>query len=277
MLELTGTLALAGAASRREILGLPTETADRAVDVLGEALTGGGRLTRAECVAAFEAAGIRAQGNWAYHLLWYASQKGVTCIGPHQGTEQTFVLLDEWVPDPARPSRDEALAILATRYFRSHGPTTRKDFQGWTGLNAKDAKQAIALAGDALTTVHVEGAESWADPALLDAVLDQPAATGVHDALSGFDEYLLGYKDRTLMIDKEGLAAVIPGGNGVFRWTIVRDGRTIATWQRTPTTKKIKVTITALGTLTARDRKAAEAALTPYESYAGLPLDVTWS
>ncbi len=71
--------------------------------------------------------------------------------------EQTFVLLDEWVPDPHRPDRDEALATIALRYFRSHGPATRQDFAGWTGLTAADAERGIAAAGDELATVEVEG------------------------------------------------------------------------------------------------------------------------
>ncbi len=100
-LELTGVRALAGAAKRREFLGLSEAEADRAADVLGETLAGGGRLTRAECVAALVAAGIDGAGQRGYHLLWYAAQRGVTCIAPNIGTEQTFALLDEWRPASA--------------------------------------------------------------------------------------------------------------------------------------------------------------------------------
>ena len=144
MLELMGARVLAGAAARRAILGLDEKTSDRAVEVLGAALAGGGRLTRAQCITALTEAGIDSPGQIGYHLLWYASQRGVTCMGPHLGKEQTFVLLDEWVPEPHRPSREEALATIAVRYFRSHGPTTRQDFAGWTGLTAADAKLGIA-------------------------------------------------------------------------------------------------------------------------------------
>ncbi len=58
------------------------------------------------------------------------------------------MLLDEWAPDQVRPDREEALATIALRYFRSHGPTTRQDFAGWTGLTMADAKAGIAGAGD---------------------------------------------------------------------------------------------------------------------------------
>ena len=57
-------------------------------------------------------------------------------------------------------------------------------------------------------------------------------------ALPGFDEYLLGFKDRSLMVDAAGMEAVIPGKNGVFRSTIVRDGRVVGTWKRTLTRRR---------------------------------------
>ncbi|MEE3917705.1 hypothetical protein V2I01_00080 [Micromonospora sp. BRA006-A] len=43
--------------------------------------------------------------------------------------------------------------------------------------------------------------------------------------MPGFDEYLLGFKDRSLMLDPAHAAAVVPGNNGVFRSTVVRGGR----------------------------------------------------
>src|SRR3954449_11557478 len=99
MLELMGVRTLAGAAKRRDTLGLDERTVDRAVEILGAALAGGGRMTRAECMATLTEGGVEVTGQRGYHLLWYAAQRGVTAIAPHIGKEQTFVLLDDWVPD----------------------------------------------------------------------------------------------------------------------------------------------------------------------------------
>ncbi|WP_091302544.1 winged helix DNA-binding domain-containing protein [Micromonospora halophytica] len=270
MLAVTGVRALAGVQARRAALGLTEAEVDRAADVLGTALAGGGRLTRAECLATLAAAGIGTTGQRGYHLLWYASQRGVTCIAPHVGTEQTFALLDEWAPDPHRPERDEALGILALRYFRSHGPSTRQDFAGWTGLTAADARRGIAVAGDGLATVRVGETEAVLDPALLDAPR-QP----LDDVLTppGFDEYLLGYKDRALMLDPAHKQAVIPGGNGVFQSTVVRAGRVVGTWKRTLGKTRVTVTVHPLADV---DRAPVEAALTGYARFVGLPLKLTW-
>jgi hypothetical protein len=226
MLELMGVRALAGVARRRETIGLDAETAERGVEVLGEALAGGKRLTRAECLAALTGAGLRLGPQMGYHLLWYASQKGVTAIAPHVGKEQTFVLLDDWAPKPNRPSREEGLAIIARRFFRSHGPATVKDLVRWTGLTTKDVRAGIA--GADLATVSVAGQEMFLDPAV-----GEPGPVEGWDVLPGFDEYLLGYGDRTMMLDKADETKVIPGGNGIFQATIVHAGRVVGTWKRT--------------------------------------------
>jgi hypothetical protein len=276
MLDVMGARALAGAAARRATIGLTEELADQGVAVLAAALAGGKRLTRAQCLAALADGGVTSAGQLGYHLLWYASQRGVTCIAPHIGTEQTFVLLDEWAPDPARPERDEALGIIATRYFQSHGPTTRQDFAGWTGLTATDAKRGIAVAGDALITVRVDGVEMVCAPALLDAAGDAVDVDAVL-ALPGFDEYLLGFKDRSLMLDAEHKQAIIPGGNGVFQPTLVRAGRVIGTWKRSMTKKNTVVDVRPLVRLGAGDRARVETALAPYAHFLGLPLLARWA
>jgi len=269
MLDLMGVRALAGAAKRRETIGLPERTAERGVEVLAEALTGK-RLTRAECLAALTGAGLQLGPQMGYHLLWYASQKGVTAIAPHVGKEQTFVLLDEWVPKPNRPSREEALATIAQRFYRSHGPATVKDLMRWTGLTTKDVRAGIA--GADLATVRVDGQEMVLDPAV-----GEPGALAGWDVLPGFDEYLLGYGDRSLMVDKPDETKIIPGGNGVFQATIVNAGRVVGTWKRSLGRKAVTIDAVPLGELRAAERARAEAAFNGYGEFVGLPPVVRWA
>lgn len=273
MLDLMGPRALVGVEARRAALGFTEADVDWATEILAAALAGGGRMTRAECLAAITAGGVDCGGQRGYHVLWYASQRGVTCIAPNVGKEQTFVLLDEWVPDPHRLDRDEALATIALRYFRSHGPTTRQDFAGWTGLTAADVRRGIAAAGSGLTTVRVDGVEMLVDPALLDA-----PRTPVDDllALPGFDEYLLGFKDRTLMVDPAHKQAIVPGNNGMFRSTVVRDGRVVATWTRTVAKRSVNVTVQPLVPMGEAERARVAEALKPYAWYLDLPLRMVW-
>ncbi|MEU4471007.1 winged helix DNA-binding domain-containing protein [Micromonospora sp. NPDC023888] len=273
MLELTGVRSLAGAATRRAQLGLTEADADRALDVLGTALAGGGRLTRAECLATLREAGLGTDGQRGYHLLWFASVRGVTCVAPNVGTEQTFALLDEWAPDARRLERDEALALLAHRYVRGHGPVTAREFAGWTGLTVTDARRGLAAAGDVLSPVRVDGEPMHVDAALADAPRDAVDDVVV---LPGFDEYLLGYRDRTLMLDPAHQAAVVPGNNGIFQATVVRAGRVVGLWKRKVGRSAVTITIQPLTPMAADERARVEQALRRYADFLGLPPRFDW-
>lgn len=273
MLELTGTRALAGAAKRREFLGLDEKLALRAGDLLGQALAGGRRLTRAAAVELWHARGLEVMGQVSYHLLWFTSQRGITCVGPNEGSEQTFVLLSDWAPRQRTPERDEALALLATRYFRSHGPATQQDFTGWTGLTAADAKRAIALAGKALTAVTVAGKTHTLGADTRDA--DDGSGPVAH-ALLGFDELMLGVKDRSLVIGDGDLERIVPGRNGVFRPTMEHGGRVIGTWTRTVKKTSVAIEAAPFGKVTRSARAAFEAAAAEYARFLGRTATVSW-
>jgi hypothetical protein len=111
------------------------------------------------------------------------------------------------------------------------------------------------------------------DPALFDARPDAPSEVL---ALPGFDEYLLGFKDRSLMVAPEHMQAIIPGGNGVFQPTIVRGGRVIGTWKRSVARGRLVVDVRPLVPVKARERAHVEAALEPYARFMGHPLQVRW-
>lgn len=282
MLATTGEKALLGAARRRETLGLTQADAERAVEVLGEA-TAGRRLTRSQCREVLAAAGLAKEGQGPYHLLWYASQRGVICIGPHEGNEQTFVRLDEWAPHQNEYGREEALALLAHRFVRSHGPVAVKDFAGWADIGVREARAAVAAVGDAVSQVTVDVGGTVVPMVVasdaLDAVRGPAGDAGpVWDALSGFDEYALGYKDRSLHGDAATLAAVVPGNNGMFKWTLVRDGAVVGTWSRKPTSKVLRTQVDLVHRVPAAQRAAAERALAGYAAWAGgLPAEAAWA
>src|SRR5260370_18721974 len=70
--------------------------------------------------------------------------------GPRRGKQFTYALLEERVAKPRALDRDEAVAELTLRYFRSHGPAQIQDFVWWSGLRTADARAGIALAGGGL-------------------------------------------------------------------------------------------------------------------------------
>lgn len=225
MLALVGPRNIAGAASRHRQLELDDKVIATCRKVLEKALAGT-TLTRSALFALLGAKGIETGGQRGIHILWCLAQDGVLCFSAHEGKQPAFALLDDWLPERGpQLSRDEALARLCGRYFTSHGPATVADFAWWAGLTQGDAKRALA-ACDGLQQAEVEGQQHWmADNA--------PAGgrTGVH-LLPGFDEYLLGYKDRGAVLDAQYAERIVPGGNGVFKPMIVVNGRIAGTWQR---------------------------------------------
>jgi hypothetical protein len=48
--------------------------------------------------------------------------------------------------------------------------------------------------------------------------------------LAAFDEHLLGWRDRDLILDKAYVKQVIPGG-GILRASVLADGRIVGTWR----------------------------------------------
>lgn len=259
MLGLTGPRLISGAAARRRALGLTEDHARRAEDLARGALAGGRSIRRDELMAIWEDAGLLGVPQRGYHLLWWISQTGVTCFGPLDGGEQRIVLLEEWVPQPRRPERSAALADWIGRYFRSHGPATRADAIRWTGLTARDVDEGLAGA-EGLTTVVIDGVTHHLDPEVPGrlAALGRRARTAL--LLPGFDELILGYADRSATLATEHAERIVPGGNGMFRATIVDAGRVVGTWRHQGTGARRRVVAEPFGVLTARARAAVAAA-----------------
>jgi len=281
MVNLGATTAFTGVERRRDFLGLSEADALGAIDVLSDALAPGVPVTRSDCIDILTDAGVMRDRAHAYHLLWFVAQHGVTAMGPQDGKEQTFVRLDRWVGDPRELSRDDALAELAVRYFDSHGPADRKELARWTALGAPDVRRAIEVAGERLRPVATEFGEMLVSAAVAEtlggAAVDPPERTRAVLLLGGFDEYVLGYGDRSTMMTKEQMKLVIPGGNGIFRPTVVDDGVVIGTWKRAVKKARVEVTVSPFGDLNARQRKGVERAAAEHGAFLGLDAQVVVS
>ena len=130
--------------------------------------------TREALLSAISAGGVVIDGQRGYHLLGHLAQTGVLVLGPISGRQQAYVLLAEWVRDPRRLERDEALGELAGRYFRSHGPATERDLARWSGLPLGDVRRGLALCADRLARLELGGITYHLAPEVLDAVSAAP-------------------------------------------------------------------------------------------------------
>jgi hypothetical protein len=269
MLELTATRTVRSLARRYRELELDEATFQRAAEVAVSVLDGGRALPRAELFELFEEAGISTAGQRAPHLLGRLCQDRTLCLGPMIGVHQAVVLMDDWVPHPRRLDREEALGEFVRRFFLSHGPATMRDFAWWTKLPLRDAAIGLAIAKDQLAELVIDGTSYWMAPDLPDRT-----SKGVH-LLPGFDEYLLGYQDRSAVLAAEHWQAIVPGNNGVFQPTIVAGGRVVGTWRRKSAPAKVTLTLLPFEPLTTAARKSLSASAAGYGHFLGSPVDVS--
>jgi Winged helix DNA-binding domain len=268
MLNLCAPRKLAAAGLRLKQLELDLEILSRCEHLFRTALAGGPPMTRAAIFELLERSGISPTGQRGYHILWSLAQSGLICFGPKLGKEQTFVLLEEWVPNAPIKSRDDSLAELAKRYFTSHGPATVQDFAGWTGLTLRDARAGLeSVQGQLVSEVRDQLEYWWAEGAMN---VSAASVSAVH-LLPGFDEYILGYKDRRDVMTVEHAKRIVPGGNGIFLPMIVVDGQVVGKWKRTLKKNGVQVLLEPfleIDSLEERVRNSVER----YCAFVGLPL-----
>jgi hypothetical protein len=290
MCELLAGKVLGSVGRRFDELGLTEMDVKRSGEVLEEHLTE--PLSRPDVVDLLAAHGIDPAGQRAYHLVGYHCMTGLLCQGPLIGKQPSFVLLDAWVPFSRKPTREQALAIIAERYLRSHGPVTERDLAGWVAHGLGLAREALALLGDGVERDEVDG-EVWLRHAEVPAGAvaevepegPPPPAAGTGGAsapgsprvqlLPQWDEFLLGYKTRDVVLPPEHVVKVVPGRNMVFRPTVVIDGEVAGVWRRTTAGRRAVVEVELFrGRATAPLRRALEASTGAYGRFLGRETDL---
>lgn len=254
---------IAAAALRQTQLELDDRTLARCGEILRKELSGSGPVSRPDILGIIESHGIETGPHRGYHILVHHAQRGLVCLGPMIGKQQSFVLLDEWITNPVQLSRSAALAELALRYFGSHGPATVHDFANWCNLPMADARAGLEVVRASLAQEVIDGVTYWMDPSIVP--IDESHAEALQ-LMPGFDEYLLGYKDRSAVILPANAAKVVPGSNGVFKPMIVEHGQITGTWSRTSKARGIELELTFF-TAKRRSTRAIDAACARYSLF----------
>ena len=122
-----------------------------------------------------------------------------------------------------------ATADLMVRYFRTHGPATLRDFAWWTKL----PQRLIRPAADSLPP-DIERCGEESQDFVSKVVMDMAEARRKRSVLllGAFDEYILGYRDRSFAMTSEVHEILAPGNRGVFRRAVVVDGQVRGTWNK---------------------------------------------
>ena len=288
LVGLLGPVFLAAGRRRRLQLGLDDDRCRRALAAL-PAVLAGGPLSRAELVRGLAAEGVRIDpdGQAPAHLVAYAAMSGLICRGPDlDGDEPGYVLLEDWVgrggpgdrrggPEDRRSGRpvdrsgppvdrggpgdrgpEDALGELARRYLAGHGPAAPEDLAAWSGLPAGRARRAFELVAGELREIELAGRRLWAAAGAPAA--RAPSGPPVVRLLGRFDDYLLGWRGRDLVLDPRH-ARRIQAGGGWIHPAVVVDGRVAGTWRARRAGGRLAVTVEPFGRLPAGTRPGLEA------------------
>jgi hypothetical protein len=264
MLALLAPRLIAGNAGRYKQLELDESTLTRSTTLITEALSDGIQRTRSELFEILEHKGISTAGQRGVYLAQRAALEKLIYQGPVIRNETTFRLLE---PGSSRP-KEEAVAELARRYFMSHGPTTLNEFAAWSGLTLTDARLGLGAVRAELAEGKIDGASYFFAPEL----------SGSSEAsvylLPGFDEFVLGYRDRSAILESQFADAICPGGNGMFTPTVVSGGRIVGTWKRTLKKKGVEIALSPFHTFSPDEHTAIAAAAERYGAFLGLAVKI---
>jgi hypothetical protein len=183
-----------------------------------------------------EERGVATAGGRGYHVLMHLAVDGLVRWGPftETGSEQLLVLCGPRVAEHP----DQALGGVVRGFVAARGPVTEADLAWWTKLPKAVLRRAVATVDD-LVEVEVAGAPAW--------VVGEPPvpAPSAVTLVPAFDEWILGYADRSLVASPRVLDALVPGGNGVFRPAVLVDGVVVGTWRRARPTRSAPAPLTA--------------------------------
>lgn len=228
--------AVRAARARRAQLGLMEGEIARAREVALGLLEAGPR-SRGDLFEAWQAAGIPTGEGRGYHVLFSLIADTDLVYGPWNGTDQDVASVRQWLPRSARldelfdGDRISAVASLLLTYLTSHGPATIRDFAWWTKLPLGEIRAALPSIREQLSCDDAPEPRYWRAglPEEVAALGREPAAVLL---LPGFDEFILGYQDRTFAMTPAEHTRLVPGNNGVFKKSVVVGGLVKAVWSR---------------------------------------------
>src|ERR1035437_8085548 len=258
--------------------GLSPDDVDRGVACIERSLATDGPLHRGQLRDRMAARGIRTEGQATVQLLFAAVGRGVAVLGPVLDGEHAFAHTREWLGAEPRPAplvgerREVALAELARRYLRGHGPATDRDLAKWAGLPLRDARAGLRAVSSEL--VELEGG-------LVDLADRRPSAFELEARskeqlpsrlLPAFDPCLLAWQVREPFLRRLDEPRVIPVGGGLFRPVATVDGVAAATWGIRRQGERVAIRIDPFEPLDAAAGAALEAEVADVARFEGRQL-----
>lgn len=227
MLELCRESALRGLRGWMKSNGVFIPEAEQSVvsQVFDDVLSKRGSVLKSDFAAALTDRGMEMTDQRLSYHIRLAEFAGILCSGDLTPLKKSYSLLAKKLPVVGPVVREEALALLARKYFRSHGPATLEDFSWWSGLGLNDCKAGVNSLGPELIEERWKG---------LRFIIHRDARirgfrSGCVHLLPPYDEYLIGYKSRHVSLHPDHSHRA-HNNRGIFWPVILLDGEVVGNW-----------------------------------------------
>ncbi len=239
LLELCSAKALAvikGWMSSNKI-SIPEEEVMKIREILAQTAADKGSVTKEDFVQALAEKDIHMDEHRLSYHIRYAELSGTLCSGDLLPMKATYALAADKVGNASKrcntssADRDEALAMLARKYFQSRQPATLEDFVWWSGLNINDCRRGIEILGDYLhiETCHGASLQKRREFYFTNDCRTRGFRKGNYLLIPPYDEYLIGYKSRDVVLSPD-FSHKAHNNSGIFQPVISHDGVICGNW-----------------------------------------------
>ena len=138
-------------------------------------------------------------------------------------------------------------------------------------MTIAECTRGIGIAGRELQQVAFNGKifvvpEDFAIP---------PKASATVHLLPNYDEYFIGFKDRSAIAHRLGTSALVTGGNALIANVVIAGGQLIGGWRRVSDHGMTVLRFDLRVNLPRRERASLERAVKRYADYAGKQVGIS--
>ena len=207
-------------------IAIPNEELMRVREILAQTAADKGSATKEDFVQALVEKDMQMDDHRLSYHIRMAEFSGTLCSGNLQPMlKATYALSADKVKRTGKMDRDEALMRFTRKYFQSHQPATLEDFVWWSGLNISDCRKGISLLGDTIHVKRYKGRDFY----LTDDCRTRGFRTGKFLLIPPYDEYLIGYKSRDIVLPPEHRHHA-HNNSGIFQPIVAHDGIICGNW-----------------------------------------------
>ena len=212
-------------------ISIPDEELMQIREILAQTAADKGSVTKEDFVQALAEKDIEMDDHRLSYHIRMAEYSGTLCSGDLLPMKASYSLAADKVKPREKTDRDEALMRFTRQYFQSHQPATLEDFVWWSGLNISDCRKGISFLGDYLhaETFHETSQQQRRAFYLTEDCRTRGFKKGKFLLISPYDEYLIGYKSRDIVLPPEH-SHHAHNNSGIFQPIIAHDGIICGNW-----------------------------------------------